>query len=511
MKFYFLRHSHRAVITVSTLLSFTILTYNLSAVAQLIFPRQNINVFMTQPARIAALKRGIQVMKQRPASDPTSWTFQSRVHGTVLSGANWNKCQHQHWWFLAWHRAYLYYMERMLQKAANEPRLRIPYWNYTATNSRSLPAPFLDPTSPLYVPGRNLVSATDQVTPSAVNTSNAMSRIAFIGSDAQLGFGGGRENTPIQFPFTDKSGSLEVVPHNAIHDQVGGLMQNSSTAATDPIFWLHHSNIDRLWVNWLASDQGRANPTDPTFLNATFSLYNENGVLVTRHVSDFIGNTTALGYYYDDSPPPAQPAIASAATQTQQIAEDAEAAASKMTFTTIGETTAAESKPILIQPVSFPVTINMQLPAAQALARRTPSLGHEPCRYLLVLDDIDFAKPPANIYQIYLNQPESTIDTSIDTPNYIGVLTFFEPYPMNKNHHAAKRSNTFDITSNIQSLQQDPKFDPSKLIVTLVPIGIMKQGKPTLPDNPVAIKIKTFKIVVGEGCPKSSNQPAGKT
>ena len=179
------------------------------------FAREEINVFITKPARIDALRRGILAMKQMPATDPTSWEYQSKVHGSVTAGPYWNKCQHRHWWFLAWHRAYLYYLERMLQRAANESRLRIPYWNYSNPANRSLPALFLDPTTVFYVPGRNLTSPADQVTASSVNIAQAMSRTAFIGSNAQLGFGGGMENAPVQFPFENKAGTLESLPHNA--------------------------------------------------------------------------------------------------------------------------------------------------------------------------------------------------------------------------------------------------------------------------------------------------------
>lgn len=508
MLFYLLRKSPIARSLAVVVLTGNILVHHGPAIAQQAFPRQNINAFITQTSRLDALRRGVQVMKLRPASNPTSWAFQANIHGTVLSNPNWNQCQHRHWWFLAWHRAYLYYLERMLQRAANEPRLRIPYWNYTATNSRSLPAPFRDPSSPLFAPGRNLVSATDQVTSSSVNIDRALSRIAFIGSDAQLGFGGGRENVPVQFPFVNRAGSLEVLPHNAIHVQVGGLMQNPRTAAQDPIFYLHHSNIDRLWVNWLARGGGRANPTDSAFLNATFSLFNENGVRVTHRVRDFIGSTTTLGYYYDDLPPTAQTAIASAATQAQQTAQDGEAATSNRTFTTIGQASATEPAPILDQPVSFPISYNVRLPMTQISASRTISPTRKPYRFYLVLEDIDFDKPPINIYQIYLNQPDATINTSTDISNFIGILSFFEPYPMNHNHQHGPRSTTFDITENVESLMGGGKFDPSKAVVTVVPIGIMKEGKPVLPDKPVPLRLKTVKIVIGKRGP--NNKPEGK-
>ena len=47
--------------------------------------------------------------------------------------------------------------------------------------------------------------------------------------------------------------SLEI-PHGTIHTTIGGSggsMSSISTAAHDPIFWLHHCNIDRYFYNWM--------------------------------------------------------------------------------------------------------------------------------------------------------------------------------------------------------------------------------------------------------------------
>ena len=43
-------------------------------------------------------------------------------------------------------------------------------------------------------------------------------------------------------------------PHNSIHDVIGGdggNMSDISISAFDPIFWLHHCNMDRFFYNWL--------------------------------------------------------------------------------------------------------------------------------------------------------------------------------------------------------------------------------------------------------------------
>ncbi|KAI8816851.1 uncharacterized protein EV422DRAFT_500751 [Fimicolochytrium jonesii] len=43
---------------------------------------------------------------------------------------------------------------------------------------------------------------------------------------------------------------LETLPHNLVHSGVGGDGGDFATAPTNPIFWLHHGNIDRHWARW---------------------------------------------------------------------------------------------------------------------------------------------------------------------------------------------------------------------------------------------------------------------
>ncbi|KAJ3277346.1 hypothetical protein HK104_003374, partial [Borealophlyctis nickersoniae] len=44
--------------------------------------------------------------------------------------------------------------------------------------------------------------------------------------------------------------ALENHPHNSIHSEIGGDMSNPQTSTNDPIFFLHHNNIDRWWRRW---------------------------------------------------------------------------------------------------------------------------------------------------------------------------------------------------------------------------------------------------------------------
>jgi tyrosinase len=48
--------------------------------------------------------------------------------------------------------------------------------------------------------------------------------------------------------------------HDGIHIWVGGTMESIPTAAYDPIFWAHHSMIDRVWYLWQLEHPGAGVP-----------------------------------------------------------------------------------------------------------------------------------------------------------------------------------------------------------------------------------------------------------
>lgn len=52
--------------------------------------------------------------------------------------------------------------------------------------------------------------------------------------------------------YDDFSANVEDI-HNLVHVLVGGDMVDIATAAFDPIFWLHHCNVDRLMAIYQAS------------------------------------------------------------------------------------------------------------------------------------------------------------------------------------------------------------------------------------------------------------------
>ncbi|MGH3426206.1 MAG: tyrosinase family protein, partial [Mycobacteriales bacterium] len=88
--------------------------------------------------------QAVAAMKARPVTDPTSWAYQAAMHATYADappGAVWNQCQHASWYFLSWHRMYLYYFERIARKAVaaegGPADWALPYWNYSVGGQSS--------------------------------------------------------------------------------------------------------------------------------------------------------------------------------------------------------------------------------------------------------------------------------------------------------------------------------------------------------------------------------------
>jgi tyrosinase len=126
--------------------------------------RRNIYCLTETSYDVDAYKRGITTMQARntlSTSNPlyrTSWTAQGNIHGTFspIPGMISNQCRHWNYFFLSWHRMYLYYFERIVRSASGRPNFALPYWGYSPSGSsfRALPAMFRTPTTGnvLYIP-----------------------------------------------------------------------------------------------------------------------------------------------------------------------------------------------------------------------------------------------------------------------------------------------------------------------------------------------------------------------
>src|SRR5262249_46597881 len=244
-------------IVVCLLFCFTLNTFAQNKCVVPLPPVKRVRVNATSTAGTQQLKwyaDGVKAMKLRPATDPTSWTYHAAMHGTYTTPAKplWNTCEHGNYFFLSWHRMYLYFFERIVRAASN-PKFNLPYWDYdnptSATDPKlQLPAQFRDPTNPLYVPPPDRDATMDAggfLPVGDVPTNYSMSRMSFTCGPTNWASSFGGRQVPAPVHFGSGFGALESLPHNAVHDDVGGgsgWMSDPNTAAQDPIFWLHHAN-----------------------------------------------------------------------------------------------------------------------------------------------------------------------------------------------------------------------------------------------------------------------------
>jgi tyrosinase len=215
----------------------------------------------------ASFMDAIKKMKANTnAADKRSWQYWANVHL--------NYCPHSIPYFLAWHRGFITLFERQLREVSGNPALALPYWNYY--DDPALPVEFTEQASwnPLYV--------------ARVNTSviQALTMAPFSGT--LINFQRGLSNS--------YEVSLESQPHNPIHDLIGGIV-DTMQAPIDPIFWLHHANIDRLWSAWVAAGGGRTQPAaGDAYWAGNFSYAPQLSIARAQTID----TRTSLGHFYDN-------------------------------------------------------------------------------------------------------------------------------------------------------------------------------------------------------------------
>jgi len=422
--------------------------------------------------QIGSYRKGVREMMSRPESDPTSWLYQANIHGTYDTPvrALWNTCQHGSFFFVSWHRMYAYWFERIVRAASGDPDFVLPYWNWSNATTRALPDPFIDP------PSRRNPLFTDQRAPgindgamlpfSAVQIWQAF---GFDNFSSPTGSGqsfGGQELAAPQH-LGGPHGQFESRPHDINHILIGGdlgLMSDPNLAARDPIFWLHHANVDRLWARWLNLQHGRADSTSAVWLDTPFQFFDENGNQVTQTARDVLDTAAQLNYTYDDDPgplplpPPVPPPPHPPGGSQSRLPQIQNLAASAQT-------------PVMLSGTTLQTAVSAQ---AGASARMAEAAHSGTTSLLLHLDNLKFDRPPGVIYEIYVNLPDSE---SADPrgPHFVGTLALFGVKP----HHGAGASAPInielDMRGAVAALDARGEWTGGDLTVTFVPRGLEAQ------------------------------------
>lgn len=442
--------------------------------------------------------RAVKAMQQRPIADPRSWRYQAAIHGIANAvppaGAPWNQCQHATWYFLPWHRMYLFRFEQIVRSflppSADPDDWALPYWDYSSgAPGHALPPAFRVPTlpdgsaNPLFVPARRAeVNKGNALTVFITDVSQAMAEDVFTrpGFGGSTGFGGPRTGFAHQGPAF---GELEAQPHGPVHVWVGGsggLMTNPNTAALDPIFWLHHCNIDRVWELWLS--QGHTNPASASWRNQQFALRNAQGAAATLRVADVLDPVAQLGYTYDTEPVVVAAAAAAASEGTAQVPD--------------------RGQPVMIGASSQPLELDRrggQVEIGIGGLTEFATAGADQ-RIYLNLADIEGEANPGIVYAVYVNLPEEAPEQA-RAAHLAGVVSFFgieltTPQGAAESAEAAHAMRySFDITRLVDRLRAQGDWDPDRLRVSVQPLGEEPEAEAAAAPPP--IRVGTFSIYQG--------------
>jgi tyrosinase len=176
--------------------------------------------------------------------------------------------QHTNQRLLPWHRAFLVLFEAALHNY--HPDVCVPYWDWQ-----------IDPALPDWLvgilPAVNTPSGTIQVVRSPGDSGQLSSIVS------------GTTTALAQTTYDTFAAPINGI-HGGVHIWVGGTMSDASVSPADPLFWLHHGNLDRLWWQWYNSPAGNHQNPPLSGADAVMDPW--------TYVESDLRDITALGYSY---------------------------------------------------------------------------------------------------------------------------------------------------------------------------------------------------------------------
>ena len=434
-------------------------------------------------AMLKKYAQGVKTMMGTPSKDPKSWVFQWYTHwiqgptvvqptknntinsifgassspGKSLAQDMWDTCQSHNGqnenYFLPWHRMFVYFFERIVRSVTDQS-FTLPYWNYSVAGAAHgvIPKQFRLQNDPVF---GSLFVAKRNKPPGHPNV-NAGQPIDQGQPGNPLGTVALSECTYSPVGQTTQGFCLRL--DSGLHGQVHVLTGNTQNmgavpwAAGDPIFWLHHSNIDRLWASW--NRAGRTNPSDAAFLAKEFIFADENGNRVVAKIKDFL-KIAPLGYTYQTfERVPACPI----GVQNERSAVNH--------FEKPGIELGSGALKVTLEPGP-----SAQAATSNTFANKVRRLA--PGRHLyVVVKDLKADLDPGVLYHVYLELPSGTAPGR-GRAKLVGTINFFDS--VGHDHSSAATGDpekffSFDVTALAKRLQAARKLG-EKPTLTIAPAG----------------------------------------
>ena len=264
-------------------------------------------------------------------------------------------------------------------------------------------------------------------------------------------------------------GVLEGLPHNNVHNNIGGInhvqppdygYMQDNLSPVDPVFFLHHSNMDRLWDVWTRKQQKLGLPTLPTgpdlatWQREPFLFFiNPQGNPVTANTA---GDYATIGDFDYTYQPGSGEAVIAEAT-------GAAAAAAKAKFSGKVQGSAGS--------VSVGSALLNQAAASGTMVAKV-TLPHP-----------SGSTAPRN-FDVLVNAPPGISSVSPDSPYYAGTIAFFGAMPgmaMNVTFHVP-------LTKALVGLRAAKLLGANELRISIVPHAPVQAGPRLMATPPAQLR-----------------------
>lgn len=452
---------------------------------------------------IVAYRLAVARMKALPETDSRSWVRQMTIHFSF--------CPHSNWYFLPWHRAYITAFERICREMSGKADFALPFWDWS--QDRTLPAAFAagtPETNALNHP-RPGFGPTDRL-PDEFFGPSVIDAILDIG-DFET-FGSTRptdqNDTSATWLRADgANGELEATPHNTLHGILGGDM-GGYRSPRDPIFWLHHCNVDRLWTLW--NRNGGVNSDEALWLDMRL-----DGMFVVGDGSPWrlgvrdVLVTDTLGFRYPGAAAPIVGASSSGRrvsllrrlssairSRIRGRAENVDLPGGGKALLAAAANTEGATR---LRPLSVKVALGrklheilkpLKLSHSGLRSGRLRALrGGPPQRVLATIRNIALPGDRETRFRVFVNCDYLTIATPITDPHYAGSYAFFKPLDLGHTHGSGSptASFTLDITATLDRIRAAGGRDGEQIVVQLVALGKGDEAATKLVPEKVEIAI----------------------
>ncbi|MEM7478811.1 MAG: tyrosinase family protein [Planctomycetota bacterium] len=411
--------------------------------AQGVRVRRNINAMPADDPILEVFREAVTKMHELPDTDERSWIGQAQIHL--------DHCHRQPGHFLTWHRQYTLAFEDIVRDVTGEPDWALPYWDWS--NNPQIPSAFFGAGNPLDTETWN--DPDPQTSPFSQRRIGADDTLSSSSVDISR-----IENQRLFDVFSSR---LDNGPHGSVHVAIGGHM-GRFLSPLDPIFWVHHCNVDRIWAKWSLNF---ANPGDDEWLSETFDdmFVDVSGQFVSDVRASDLVDSRALGYDYDDLLNLGG-AIAAGATSTD--------------LSPIFETEAIFTANAIPSVLNIPTSIALDAEPRVLLPddffdKQSVLDGTIERRVVARLSEIDIPEDAENYeIRIFLNCPYLSPEVPKEDPHFVAELSLFSLRAMSNfvDMEGMKPSALVDLTETLVNLnlRQTPVVD--ELDVQIIAVAL---------------------------------------